>query len=87
MKKSVKEKLESGSVSVLKLKKGASFVSMEDIIAAVVENLGRHRREQREPRSRHSGRDRHGRDEDQGEAVIGLGDHVPAFLLRSLSNS
>jgi len=32
-----KEKLESGSVSVLKLKKGASFVSMEDIITAVVE--------------------------------------------------
>jgi len=32
-----KEKLEAGSASVLKLKKGASFVSMEDIIAAIVE--------------------------------------------------
>ena len=32
-----KEKLESGSVSVLKIKKGASFVSMEEIIAAIVE--------------------------------------------------
>lgn len=32
-----KEKLDAGSVSVLKLKKGASFVSMEDIIAAIVE--------------------------------------------------
>jgi len=32
-----KEKLDAGSVSVLKLKKGTSFVSMEDIIAAIVE--------------------------------------------------
>lgn len=32
-----KEKLEAGSVSVLKLKKGTAFVSMEDIIAAIVE--------------------------------------------------
>jgi superfamily II DNA/RNA helicase len=41
----------------------------------------------RDQRSGNSNRDRHRRDDDHDEAIVGLGDHVPAFLLRSLPNS
>jgi hypothetical protein len=40
------------------------------------------RDEDRKPRRDDRRRDRQRDDEDDGAAVIGLGDHVPAFLLR-----
>ena len=45
---------------------------------------GEQERRERPQRERHGGRGRGRHDEDAGPKVIGLGDHVPAFMLRAV---